>query len=271
MFHVYTLLSIRHSSRMAFIAIALAASAPAMAAIVDDFSGYTAGNPLGTPWTDIDNSTSGEPVIASDGNNIAGNHVRHTAGYPWDTVGRSLPNALTADGDYLQIAINVVSGNTLATLIMDGAAFGGGGSNVPLAAIGIETHHKQFSTAHSSVYDTGDFYLPGGTQVSLGTWYYLRATMRDAVGADGIIDSYDFQVYSDASATSLLAQRLNISFGGSGAGPITHIALRQYEQSGVSPFATVLFDEITTNAVPEPSSALLLLASAGLLRHRRRA
>src|SRR5690606_24235099 len=81
--------------------------------------------------------------------------------------------------------------------------------------------------------------------IDSGEWYYLRATMRDASGGDGIIDSYDFHVFRDSAGTDLVDSRLGISFRNGYQGGITHIALRSFEQQDHT--ATVLFDQISTN------------------------
>jgi len=204
-------------------------------------------------WYDIDNAHSPSPRVRHDANGINGHHLEFSSPFfgdtanGFETIGMMLPVGLRHDGDYLQVAVQLPSGGDQigAWLMLNGEPFSGG-SHVPAASIGLESLHAQFSHASASAHGAGDF-----GAVALDTWYYLRATIRDAGGMAGAIDSFDFQIFSDAAGTNLVAQKTGISFAG-GEGNITDIALRTFPQSG-SPVGVALFDEITTNVeLPPP-------------------
>lgn len=244
----------------------LAVPVTVQAVVIDDFESYATGAAPGSPWVNIENSSPSTPTVESNANNISGNHLQFSSTYPYDSIGRALPNTLANNGDYIQVAVRYGAGQTVGVLTLDSQPFPGGGAYAGRAGIGIDSLHNQFTNFFlNSASDPNDFGSP-----TANTWYYLRATMRDNGGVAGQIDSYDFQVYSDAAGTSLVAQRLGIVFDTNDEGPMTHIAFRTFEQNAQT--AVVLFDEITTNVVPEPSSvAITGLIGIGLgVRRRQR-
>jgi hypothetical protein len=233
--------------------LALAMSTPALASgTIDDFEPYSLGTFPSPNWTVVDPVTAGSPTVQSNGSNVSGRHLQFVSTYSpdgYDTIGMSLPNALTSDGDYVQLATNVVSGNVMASLHMQPGAFLPGMSR-PWASVGFDTHFNQFNHGYSTVYESDKRF----GAASSDEWYYLRATMRDAGGQAGAIDSYDFQVFSDPAGNNLVAQKLGIEFRNGYEGFISHVALRTYEQANQT--ATVLFDQITTNktsSTPPPA------------------
>lgn len=246
------------------------------AAVVDDFESYATGNFPSPDWIypagDGSSLTSpaGQSIdVQSNGNNISGQHLQFATTYQADSATRLLPVALSNDGDYIQVAANIVSGRTLASMFLTSGLFPGGSGQLapqPPAAVGLssEPGGEGFTTQHNGVFDAGLRVL--GATPSLNTWYILRATMRDNGGVAGVIDSYDFEVFD--SAMTPLGSSLGISFVG-GEGPITGLALRSYEQTGTSN-AIVLFDEIVSVVVPEPSSTAILatLTLMSLVRRR---
>lgn len=245
------------------------AAAGAQAAVVEDFESYTVGASPLPPW-EVIRALPESPVVKNDANSISGNYLQLSS--LWDsstfvdTIGLALSVPLSQDGDYLQVAINIDSGNTLASLFIHDTPYPGG-LVPPRAAVGLDTHNNQFNYNYDSVYKTERF-----GSASAGTWYYFRATMRDNEGVPGLIDSYDFQVFSDAAGTNLVAEELGISFADGYEGSLAYIALSSYEQTGTAT-AYVLYDEITANVVPEPSSlaAVATASILGLIRRRRTA
>ena len=254
-------------------AAALVSLAPATAATIEDFESYGTGTFPSPTWAVPVNdagslsSPLGQTIsVQSNGNNLSGKHLQFSTQYPQDSVGMTLPNELAQDGDYVQVAVNVVSGRTLASIFLLGGPYPGG-SSTPPAAIGFstETNNFSFTHEHHGVFDASK-QLPSATP-STGTWYQLRATMRDAGGAPGIIDSYDYQVF-DSTGTTLITEKLGIPFFG-GEGNIRDISLRSYEQSGTTN-AIVLFDQVIA-VVPEPSvAAAAMLAGVTSLGFRGR-
>lgn len=241
------------SKQMLLYMILIASGAiPAGAVTIDDFDLYSTGSYPGAGWTIVDPVTAGSPTVQSNASNIAGKHLQFVSTWSpdaFDTIGFELPHALTSDGDYLQVAANISSGNAMASMLMQPGPFLPGTSE-PWAAVGFDTHFSQFNHGYNTVFEHDKRF--GG--IAADTWYYLRATMRDAGGAAGVIDSYDFQVFRDAAGTQLVNQKLGIDFRNGYEGFISNIALRSFEQADQS--ARVLFDQITTNkasSAPPPA------------------
>jgi hypothetical protein len=254
------------------------ASPQASAVVIDNFESYSTGNlPLGPSqvWQGPVPALGGGETITVESNvsnNLSGQHLQFTTTYPTNGISTALPSLLSNDGDYVQYAVRVQSGQTYAGMHLLGAALSDPNAQPP-GAFGIaydNSGHVAFTAHHNGVYnyDVGDYDPPipwvDGATPSVGTWYYLRATMRDNGGAGGVIDSYDIDVYD--SSMSHLASKLGVPFHG-GEGPISYVALVQNEQAGAS--STALFDQISMEVVPEPAS-LGLLAGAALLGLRRR-
>jgi|GEM_PF-3065139 len=253
-----------------------AAATSANAAIIDDFESYGVGTFPSPDWSVPagDGGSLGSPGgqtidVQSNGSNISGKHLQFATTYQADTVTRLLPSALSNDGEYIQVAVNIASGRTLASMFLTSGLYAGGTGQAapqPPAALGVssEPGATVFTTQHNGVFD-GSMQIPGATPAA-GTWYYLRAVLRDAGGTPGLLDSYDFQVLD--SSMALLTQQTGIAFVG-GEGPITGVALRSYEQTGTSN-ALALFDQLSVGVVPEPGTLSLAAIAAGALVSRRR-
>jgi hypothetical protein len=246
---------------------------PASAATVDDFESYATGTFPSPNWAvsagDVSSlsSPAGQTItVESDGNNLSGKHLQLATTYNADSVTQLLSADLNTAGQYIQLAVNVVSGRTLASMFLTSGLYPGGNGQPP-ASVGLstETGNYSFTTEHNGVYNAG--LQVTGLTPALNTWYYLRAIMRDNGGVSGVIDSYDYQIYD--SSMNLLGQKTGISFFG-GEGNLSGVTLRSYEQTGTAN-AVVLFDQITTGAVPEPTTLALLAGFSliGLARRRR--
>lgn len=224
-------------------------AAPAWASgTVDDFETYPLGSFTSMNWSIVDPVTAGSPTVRNDSGGISGNYLQFDSTWSpdaYDTIGMALPHALVSDGDYLQLAVNIASGTAMGSMFMQPGPFLPNTSQ-PWAVVGLDTQFNQFNIGYNTVHDSGNrFGLAQANQ-----WYYLRATMRDTGGKAGLIDSYDFQIYSDPAATNLIAQKTAISFRNGYEGFISHIALRSFEQLDQS--ATVRFDQISTNRTTSP-------------------
>lgn len=220
-----------------------AAPASAIDTVIDDFESYAPGPMPLTSWTVVDPVTPGSPKVVQNIAGMSGNQLQFISRWSpdaFDTISLKLPNALAADGDYIQVATNMFSGQAMASLSLQPGAYLPNASQ-PWAVIGMDTAFNQFNHGHQSAYNSETRF---GSIVP-GDWYYLRATVRDAAGNDGIVDAYDFQVFSNADGTGLIDQKAGISFRNGYAGSLSHIALRVYEQ--LDHTSTVLFDRITTN------------------------
>lgn len=245
---------------------------PVSAAVVDDFESYATGTFPSPDWAvsvnDVSSLSSplGQTItVESNGSNISGKHLQFATTYNADSVTRLLPADLTTAGQYIQVAVNVVSGRTLASMFLTSGVYPGGNGQPP-AVVGMSTENGNYSftTEHNGVFN-GSLWV-SGTTPSLNTWYYLRAVMRDNGGVAGVIDSYDYEVYD--SSMNLLGQKTGVPFFG-GEGNLSGVTLRSYEQSGTAN-AVVLFDQLTTGVVPEPATISLLvgLSVFGLARRR---
>ena len=232
--------------------LAACLTTPAWAAgTVDDFESYSLGSFSSSNWTVVDPVTVGSPTVRNDSGGILGNYLQFDSKWSpdaFDTIEMKLPYSLVDDGDYLQLAVNVASGTAMASMFMQPGPFLANTSR-PWAAVGLDTQFNQFNTGYNTVHEDGSRFGSAGAN----QWYYLRATVRDNGGEAGVIDSYDFQIYSDSAGANLIDQKTSIPFRNGYEGFISHIALRSFEQNDLS--ATVRFDQITTNrtsAAPQP-------------------
>jgi len=253
--------------------------APVSAAVVDDFESYSTGNlPIGATenWHGPAPAISGGEsiTVVSDGNNLSGQHLVFNTTYPANGISLQLPSSLSSDGDYVQYAVRLTSGQTYAGMLLLAADISDPNAQPP-GAFGVGTDgggNTAFTVHHNGIYNYANYPVSGqtpwvtGATPSYGTWYYLRATMRDNGGAPGVVDSYDVTVYDSSMIT--LASKTGVPIYG-GEGAISYIALVQNEQAAQT--APVLFDQITTGVVPEPTTLGLLagLSVLGLARRRR--
>lgn len=242
-FHVYML--------KVSIVVMLAVNPTFGTLIIEDFESHGLGSFSSSEWVVVDPVTSGSPAVQSNANNISGQHLQFVSTYSpdaFDSIATVLPHKLTSDGDYIQVATNVLAGTAMASMFLQPGPFLGGAVE-PWASVGLDTQFNQFNHGYNTVHVPSNRF----GSASNNTWYYLRATMRDAGGDAGTIDSYDFQVFGDAAGTNLLNQKLGIGFRNGYEGPISHVALRVFEQN--DQLAAVLYDQLSTNKTssdPEP-------------------
>jgi len=263
-----------HALTLAAVSCGGLAAGQAHGLVIEDFESYAV-DTFPSAWTDVQNAQTTSPRVRNDGNSISGNYLEFSSPYygdngnAYESITLELPVTFQNDGDYIQVAAMLPSSSPDVVggwlLLLAGPYTGI--NSVP-GAIGLESVGDQFMSSGpvDSLGNGTDF----GT-VAMDTWYYLRATLRDS-NTNGLLDSYDFQIFSDAAGTTLVDEKLGVAFPlAAGEGPISYIALKTYPQSG-APHGVVFFDEITTNVeIPEPASlGLLVLALPCVLRRRAR-
>lgn len=241
--------------------------------VIDDFESYALGTNLdggGGGWSTDEpyNSNHSSPDVGDDtvnygttGTHPEGCHQEISEQFlrfndnnsyasTAETLSRDLGVTLNDDGDYIQTAMYLnqyqddaeTAGNGVFMLKLQNSSSGN------LATIAMA--YRQFQG--------GSTYTP--LRPAYHTWYFLRATLKDA-DDDGVIDSWDFDVYN-ADMTHYTGLT-GLSLGGNTDG--VHI---QFAGNGSSAKGIALVDEITV-MIPEPATVVLLTLGSLLLGRRK--
>lgn len=208
---------------LAFIVSIIAAHAFAATDVVDVFESYADGTVMdtgGNGWSVIySNANPNSPIVKSAATDI----YPEIDGQYWKLIDngntndselliKNLPTTLTNDGDYLQAAVYVSSEQALSGINPSGAFEVRLRDEDGLTVLVMGIYQNRSSFYISTDYEITYIGAPENARPDNDTWYFLRATMRDA-NTDGILDSYDFTLFETDMTVKASVTGISTVFG----------------------------------------------------------